>query len=57
MDEELSRQADFEKWHRKYNEKNGDLKEAKQLIREESRRTLESDKDSKPQTSVDAKFK
>lgn len=39
---ELKRKEQFIKWQEVLSEKNGDLEESKQLLREESRRTLES---------------
>lgn len=42
IESELNRKEKFSEWQQLYIEKNEDLEEAKQLIREESRRTLET---------------
>lgn len=44
----MNRKQKFNEWQQIYLEKNGDLEEVKQLMRDESRRTLES-KASMPQ--------
>lgn len=49
----MNRKEKFNEWQKLYVEKNEDLEEAKQLIREESRKTLET---SMPQ-SVEKDFK
>lgn len=49
----MNRKEKFDEWQQMYLEKNEDLEEAKELIREESRRTLET---SLPQ-SVEKDFK
>lgn len=49
----MNRKEKFDEWQQMYLEKNEDLEEAKELIREESRRTLET---SMPQ-SVEKDFK
>lgn len=38
----MNRKEKFNEWQQMYLEKNEDLEEAKQLIREESRKTLET---------------
>lgn len=40
IDGELKRKERFSEWQQSFNEKNEDLAEPKQLIREESRRTM-----------------
>lgn len=41
IENELWRKEQFSEWQHSYTEKNNDLTEPKELIREESRRTLE----------------
>lgn len=53
IEHELNRKEKFSEWQQLYSEKNEDLEKAKQLIREESRKTLET---SMPQT-VEKDFK
>lgn len=38
----MNRKQKFDEWQQKYLETNEDLEEAKQLIREESRKTIET---------------
>lgn len=55
IENELRRKERFGEWQQSYIETNNDLKEPKELIREESRRTLELSVSPQPERETDSR--